>query len=424
MLFDNAIKLDLWNINEDANHGAYEEIIDKVKNDTNLSKKVTVKILLDYFSKKPFGWRDIDILGMVGCLWKNKVIQIFIHDNVVDDKNSTFKNDLVHKTNVDTMVVKIQEKIGKDVLYAVKRIMNTTYSENLPLDEEKLKDGVVSFFDRKKKFLSDLKVKYGVDYAGSKVATDIYNDFQAILKSSDTLTIFNEIIARKTSLEDKAETLEQLEAFYKDGSNQQKTYKDAVDIIEWYTNNSLLEDLSKLNDVVNKMNAIVDMELPFSKMSELASLVFQAAEIKDRILQDKFDKVKKQLERDRDTVSKELGEAMVAQLTEDQKYRIQEKGDAVADQYESWLGSINKNTTNLDAYLNASTNTVKEFKKFIAKVMAETGSTVRSKRITVIDCIPVANKKITSADDVDKVISAIRTKLLAELKENDELNLD
>jgi hypothetical protein len=282
----------------------------------------------------------------------------------------------------------------------------------------------VSFFDRKKKFLSDLKVKYGVDYAGSKVATDIYNDFQAILKSSDTLTIFNEIIARKTSLEDKAETLEQLEAFYKDGSNQQKTYKDAVDIIEWYTNNSLLEDLSKLNDVVNKMNAIVDMELPFSKMSELASLVFQAAEIKDRILQDKFDKVKKQLERDRDTVSKELGEAMVAQLTEDQKYRIQEKGDAVADQYESWLGSINKNTTNLDAYLNASTNTVKEFKKFIAKVMAETGSTVRSKRITVIDCIPVANKKITSADDVDKVISAIRTKLLAELKENDELNLD
>ncbi len=424
MLYDNSITMEPWNINDDANHGAYEEIIDKIKNDTSLSKKVTVKNLLDCFSKKPFGWRDIDILGMVGCLWKNKVIQILIHDNVVEDKNSTFKNDLVHKSNVDTMVIKIQEKIGEDVLYAVKRIMNTTYSENLPLDEEKLKDGVVSFFDRKKKFLSELKVKYGVDYAGSKVATDIYNDFQSILKSSDTLTIFNEIIARKTSLEDKAETLEQLEAFYKDGSNQQKTYKDAVDIIEWYTNNSLLEDLSKLNDVVNQMNAIVDMELPFSKMSELASLVFQASEIKDKILQEKFDRVKHQLERDRDTVSKELGEAMNASLNEDQKYRIQEKGDAISEQYETWLGSISKTMTNLDSYLTASTNTVRDFKKFIAKVMAESGDTTRSKRITVIDCIPVANKKVTSADDVDKVVNAIRTKLLAELKENDELNLD
>ena len=86
---------------------------------------------------------------------------------------------------------------------------------------------------RKKKFLSDLKTKYGSDYAGSKVAADIYNDFQAILKTSDALTIFNEIIARKDSLEEKAEILEQLEAFYKDGSNQQKTYKDAVDITKF-----------------------------------------------------------------------------------------------------------------------------------------------------------------------------------------------
>ena len=33
------------------------------------------------------------------------------------------------------------------------------------------------------------------------------------------------------------------------------------------------------------------------------------------------------------------------------------------------------------------------------------------------------SKKITSSDDIDKVLDAIRTKLLAELKENDEVDL-
>ena len=95
------------------------------------------------------------------------------------------------------------------------------------------------------------------------------------------------------------------------------------------------------------------------------------------------------------------------------------------DQYATWLESISKTTPNLDSYLTASANSVSEFRRFIAKVLAEgNGKAVRSKRVSVIDCIPVANKKVASANDVDKVVNAIRTKLLAELKENDELNLD
>ena len=71
-----------------------------------------------------------------------------------DERNTSFKNDLVRKNNTDTMVIRLQEKIDEQVLYAVKRIMSDVYSENLPLEETKLKEGVVSFFTRKKEFLS------------------------------------------------------------------------------------------------------------------------------------------------------------------------------------------------------------------------------------------------------------------------------
>lgn len=191
-------------ITDEANYPAYKEIIEKIKNDKSLGRRLTVKGLVEHFSKKPYGWRELDVLGMVANLWKKNVLQIVIHEVVVDDKNRSFKMDFARKNGLDTMILRIQEKIDDAILYKVKRIMQDAYDENIPLDETKLKEGVISFFENKRKFLSDLKAKYGSDYAGVGVATEIYRDFDAILRSSDTLTIFNEVISREDSLKDKA----------------------------------------------------------------------------------------------------------------------------------------------------------------------------------------------------------------------------
>ena len=423
MLTDSSISL--FDISTDANKGAYDEILEKIRDDKRIARKTTVKSLVDFFTKKPYGWRDLDIIGMTGYLWKNNLLQILIHDNVVDENNNSFKNDLSRKANIDTMVVRPKEIIDEAVLYSVKRIMNDTYSENLPLDEAALKSGVVTFFERKRQFLADLKTKYGSDYAGAKVAAEIYQDFQAILRSGDTLTIFNEIIERRDSLYEKAETLEQLEGFYKDGSHQQKNYQDAVEIIDWYTANSLLEDLSRLQPVVDAMSAIVSMDMPFKKMNELADLVFKASEIKEKIIEDKFKGTVYRLNQDRDTIKLELHEATVPYLTSDQKDRLQEKADEIAAQYDSWLSSLSKSTPNMDSYITASGNSVISFRRFVSQVLSEGGSkSVRSKKVSVIDCIPIANKKITSAEDVEKVLEAIKKRLLSELNDNDELTLN
>lgn len=423
MLTDSSISL--FDISTDANKGAYDEILEKIRDDKRIARKTTVKSLVDFFTKKPYGWRDLDIIGMTGYLWKNNLLQILIHDNVVDENNNSFKNDLSRKANIDTMVVRPKEIIDEAVLYSVKRIMNDTYSENLPLDEAALKSGVVTFFERKRQFLADLKTKYGSDYAGAKVAAEIYQDFQAILRSGDTLTIFNEIIERRDSLYEKAETLEQLEGFYKDGSHQQKNYQDAVEIIDWYTANSLLEDLSRLQPVVDAMSAIVSMDMPFKKMNELADLVFKASEIKEKIIEEKFKGTVYRLNQDRDTIKLELHEATVPCLTSDQKGRLQEKADEIAAQYDSWLSSLSKSTPNMDSYITASGNSVSSFRRFVSQVLSEGGGkSVRSKKVSVIDCIPVANKKITSAEDVEKVLEAIKRRLLSELNDNDELTLN
>lgn len=408
----------------DANCGAYAEITDKIKDDTRLHRKVTVKSLLDNFTKKPYGWRELDVLGMIGVLWKNHKLQIFIHDNEVDDRNTSFKNDLVRKNNTDTMVIRLQEKIDEQVLYSVKRIMSDVYSENLALEETKLKEGVVGFFTRKKEFLSGLKTRYGSDYAGCTAAMEVFKDFDAILHAADTVSVFQEIINRKDSLEDKAETLEQLEAFYKEGSNQQKNYQDAKKICKWYEQNCSLQDLSKIEDIVKQMNEIISLDMPFTRMNELANLAFQASAAKEKILEEKLTATKKAVETDRDTVSRELADALGAKLSEEQKKRIQDKADEVQAQYDEWLENLSSQNANLDSYVTASASNLSVFRQYIISVMNEgQDKPVRAKRVRIIDYVPTVNKKIKNASDVDVVLNAIREKLLSELENNDELDL-
>lgn len=412
-------------ITDEANYPAYKEIIEKIKNDKSLGRRLTVKGLVEHFSKKPYGWRELDVLGMVANLWKKNVLQIVIHEVVVDDKNRSFKMDFARKNGLDTMILRIQEKIDDAILYKVKRIMQDAYDENIPLDEAKLKEGVTSFFENKRKFLSDLKAKYGSDYAGVGVATEIYRDFDAILRSSDTLTIFNEVIAREDSLKDKAEQLEQLESFYRAGSNQQKNYKDAIEIAEWYRNNYMFNDLSALSDVITRINDILSMKMPFGKMTELASLVFEAREVKTKILEDKCNVAKKRLEEDRTSINKELREVLNTDIAQERKNKIQEAADELNKKYDNWLSSLQPFTPNIEAYITSSHSQLEKFREFIATAIIDgTKPNTRSKRVKIIECVPVANKKIKSVDDVEKVLAAIKDKLLKELGDSDEINLD
>lgn len=169
------------------------------------------------------------------------------------------------------------------------------------------------------------------------------------------------------------------------------------------------------------------MEMPFSKMSELATLVFNASEIKNAIVDEKYNSTVQQLEKDKKTIEVELEEALNnSKIPDDKKADIRDKADEILATYSTWFRQLNRNTENMDSYLTSSRNTVKGFRVFIENIISagDGSKTVRRKRVRIIDCVPVANKTISSQEDIDKVVKAIKEKLMSELNSNDEINLD
>ena len=86
----------------------------------------------------------------------------------------------------------------------------------------------------------------------------------------------------------------------------------------------------------------------------------------------------------------------------------------------------------MDSYILSSQNTVRDYRKFIQKVLAEVEEgqdtpvvpTVRRKTVRVIECIPTAKKKIKTKDDIQSVIDYIKAELEKALNNNDEIDLD
>lgn len=429
-------------LSNDSNHKAYEEIFAQIKNDKIVQKNTTVKSLCDKFSKKPYGWRELDVLGMLAILLKAETIQIFRHGILVDLKDFSFKNDFVKKNGIDTMVVKRQEKVSDEILYKVKTIMNQVYGQVFSQKESELKNDVLEFFNNKKKFLSDLKIKYGSKtFPGCKLIPAIYSDMEAIVRTNDSNTIFNEIISRKDSLEDSVDNLEQLETFYKDGSNQQKVFEEAQEIVYWYNqNNTLFADLSAISDTINQMCNILTLDVPFAKMTELGNLIFNAKEIKEKILQDKLDKSIKSINADKDAIKIEYEAVMKSDCSDKKKEAITDKYEIINQTYTSWSNLLNIKIPNLDSYVVSSQNTLRDFKSFIQKKLAEIEypnpddadnkenpiltKQIRRKNVKIINCVPIANKKIKSKEDIKSVIEYIKNELEKELDENDEIVLD
>ena len=142
---------------------------------------------------------------------------------------------------------------------------------------------------------------------------------------------------------------------------------------------------------------------------------------------------KKQLERDLSTIRKELRQAQEVISSDERKARLQATATELEAQYETWLNSLTVNTENMDAFITASANAVQNFRGLVAQVLNErdddttddggNDTIVRSRQVSIANLVSVANRRVSSAEDVDKVVAEIRSRLLAELKDGDELNL-
>jgi len=413
----------------EANQSAFNELIEYVYNAKNLQRKVTVKSIILGFMRQPYGWKELDIRALIAKLWYDGVFKILVHNTPTQKNDSSFKFDFIRRDNEDNMVVLPQEKIDIQIIGLVKKIMKNAFNQNFDPNEEMLKDDILLFFKKKSGVLHDIDTKNAPEYPGKTSLKEIYKRFDRLANTGDTSTLFNDIISQQALLIADGEMLDKLESFFADNSAQMRNYLDSIALINWYQQNRMVEELNELELIIDDIYAIIKLDSPFERIPELASLAFKGNQVKEGILTKKAEKAKKTLQTDFSDISKELENALKsADISLSGKDEIKLLFEEYRITYDEWLGTISITTANVDSYVSASINNVTKFRNKIMSLMnigtGQGPEPSRGKRISLSKSISVANKKVSSKADIEKVITEIRMKLEKELEDVDYLEIE
>ena len=149
-------------------------------------------------------------------------------------------------------------------------------------------------------------------------------------------------------------------------------------------------------------------------------------EIKNGLLGKKVEIAKKTINDSLDLITKEYSEAM------NKTYSKEETKESIETLYQSEKSLYSNLLGMLDTFDKISSSEMKAvqevntFRAELAKIIAADGGVKPLKKVNVkaSNLIPVANRKITSKDDIDHLVDNIKTHLESLLKDNEEVDID
>lgn len=270
---DNVVQMGFEGANDDANKLAIDEVARYVER-YSVGASITVRTILNNFSRAPFGWEELDIQAIIAKLLKEQKIKLeYSGENLSvvnkDILNYITKRDYVEKTRVKTRVG-VPEKHIK----AAKNICKELFISTITKPDE---DGVMSEFkykaESKLKDINSLLEKYlRVRYPDKKILQEGKELIEEVLYYKEPVEFFKKVNELEDDFLDFEEDSEEVFKFFKGKNTQKENFDLALEKIRHSKDNMDYLD-SEAKEIVNSMQTIVDMDKPYKKIHELPMII-------------------------------------------------------------------------------------------------------------------------------------------------------
>lgn len=321
----NANDLDLFRQTQwDSNKLATEDVKSFIERQGERSLKTTVKAVKDRYTKKPYGWSDLDIAGLITSLFALGDIKVRYQNEYVRDKK-VIPDYFTKRDYGEKVLLEPKPKIPIEVIIQVKKIMMDAFgTASLPDDPEglfnKTKE-VITGFHRE---LKDYKTSYSVGklYPGRPVAEEGIKLLEKILCINDELQFFQTLIHNKEDLKDLTEDIEPVRSFFK---GQVAVFDKALgDYNRFLNDKPYLTEEGKRN--LEEMDRIFHMKEPYKEIKNLpllaAGIIEQHSKILDTYRKTVIDKmhivlqdIRDILERNKSFLKPSFSESIISYYT-------------------------------------------------------------------------------------------------------------
>ena len=276
LLKDNHNQLTIDGVGEEFNKLAVDDVNNYIALNTSRHLKVSMKSLIERFTKAPYGFVEADIQWIVAKLFKAGDVALFVNNEAVSlfsKSEEEIIRYLTRKEFNEKLLCEKKVRANEKQKKSVREVMKELFGSAPTSDDE---DAIMRNFHTKaedfKKDLARLDDRYQMQprYPGKsvvKTGVALMNDILQIKYSTE---FFNVIDSKYDDFIDFVEDFEPVKKFFE--SEQIKIFDKTVDLLRIYDESKTFIVDSEVEKTVAELKAIILKPAPFGEIFKLPSL--------------------------------------------------------------------------------------------------------------------------------------------------------
>lgn len=431
---------------EIPNKLALDEIDGYIERNTERNIPMTVKTILHQYNRAPYGWRSLDVIGLLLRLFKAQEIRLQLGNESLNISDKDLINQLTKRDYQDRIIVKKREKIPTRYINNVKNLAKDVFGVSaLPNDEDGLMEQFKRLCERELNERNTDSKDYGIyflleeykknrDYPGKDVLEKGLALFETIIKIKDGKEFYERIHQLQDDLLDYEEDVFDVKKFFK---NQREQFDRAIRILKIYEKNKTYVVDSETIKIIEEITRIIKMSKPYSEIHKLPSLVKDFQDKFIILLEVECKPIRSVIESDRKKV---LDELPLYEFGDELRSKFQAKFDDLLNRLDSannFYEAIAMKVESDRIKIRCFDEIEKEKERRKPKITDDYPSTVnegesevvpKPKNVKKIKNVSINNmlygaKVIETEEDIEEFVQGIRKILKDELEEGTTIKL-
>ncbi|NBD25621.1 BREX system P-loop protein BrxC [Paenibacillus glycinis] len=347
ILRKNYEQLTIDGASSNTNELAIKEVMDFISLQDNIQKQVRVKTILDRYKDKPYGWKELDISGLIAELMKEQRIRLRLNSEYLESEDGNTVNALTKSSDIDRVIIVRRVIVDEALLKVAKNVCKQVFNKSDVADDE---DGLIKdirgLIDDQIKEINALKNRYeGRKYPGGSLLNKGLEYFGEFTKGLDNVSFFTKLRELEDNLLEWEEDVTYVKSFF---TSQKDIFDKGLRAIDKYKENDVYLSSNEIKSYADKLQEILINPQPYREIKDIPELVNKIDEHSRIILEEKKGVAKNVINLDLHYLTLRANEDGVSEAT---KKRI-------LDYYEDLISVMNNldNIFKVDASITQSSN--------------------------------------------------------------------
>lgn len=405
---------------------------------------MTIKTIITMYSKAPYGWKDLDIIGIVLRLFKVQEVKLQLGNEYLNSDNRDLIGYLTKRDSQDRVMVKSRTKISSKYINNVKNLAKEVFSHTaMPGDEDGLMNKFKELSGKELEKRHTETGEYGINVLLDKYDKNKYYPGKAILESGQIL--FEEIVKIKDvkefyekAYELKDEFLEYEEKVFdvkKFFKNQEAQFNDATEKLEIFEKNRTYVTDRDTIQVIEQIKGIIKSKEPYTQIHRLPNLIEDFRLKFGELLEEECKPVKEVIESDSKRV---LGELELHEFRDELRDKFRTKFNDLLERlnsannfYEAIAMKEESDRLKIRLFDEIEREKLKRIQVSVPgdePIIVGGGPATVIYKVKTVKNVSISNilhraNVIETDKDIEDIVEAIRKRLKDELNEDTKLKL-